>query len=222
MKLYKILEIYNDVKKEWNPEWSELTPSNVRHISNKQKRSSHTMLGMGLNAYVGTEDNDNFGDVTRISNPNEATATYLTAIATNLPPVLRNNPYLPIIRRVRQLRTRTDITMERLIPFDTASIVKDNEFFNNTWHKCLTVPPKDPDNITVLFPLINQFAHHLHLAASRNNMTTIKDPKLQQVLGWIHSLHNTIPGSIIDIHINNLMWRPNKYGFQLVIIDPIT
>jgi len=223
MKLDKILEVYDTPSPNWRPQFTELTPANKQTVNNRRKSPTHTMIGQGANAYVGTEDVDNFGDVTRISNAADPAHIYLLAIAESLPTYLRNNPYLPIIRKVHQTQRRIDITLERLIPFDTPSIIENESFIERVWNKCLTIPFDGPHPIPTRRsqPIANTFALFLHESAADGDTTHIKDPRLQQVLLWIHSLHTSNWRTTVDIHRHNLMWRPNKYGFQLVITDPL-
>jgi hypothetical protein len=230
MKILKLLEIYDDPTDTWAQDggtWSAMPPRAKRAVTRIRDRPNHKMLGSGLNAYVGTNDNANFSPVTRIAGEEDSTNVYLEMIATgSIPEELKGNPYLPKVLSIKKPKGIYQITLERLIPFETPSIITKSDFFRSIWKKCLTEPYPDEDNNKYDLPT-HKFATTLQRAAYKPAvcMSLIKDPQLIEVLQWIGSYErkkNPITNNYFacDIHAGNLMWRPGKYVFQIVIADP--
>lgn len=226
MKILNILETYDDPNDTWD---SKKKYTNLPHISQQlidkaRRLPNHKMLGAGVTAYVGTDDNDNFSDVVRLSIKGEPTSVYLTYIYRYLPKELRNNPYLPIVRESKSTRTQTYIKMERLIPFNTPSIISNIDFMKACWDKWFHVPFPRAFDPTHLIAVIG-CANILNTVANRGDGREIKDPLLNEALLWINTLKKQLIkiGRYVgtDIHYGNIMWRPNQHGFQLVIVDPL-
>ena len=212
-----LCEIYDDPEDEWtdpdNQDTTFVNPHTRDIIDQKRTSASHRYMGAGSNAYVGTQDIDNFGDVHRISDRDEGGALFLEALWNTTS--MHNNPYMPRVRSIEHDKTTTIIVSERLIPFDTPSIAN-KRLMTVLLGTCFTPEFHSTDNANPY-----DFARILFkLAYNNTNYKYIKDPLLLNAIEFINNVKDEY-NAALDIHIGNLMWRMTYPRPQMVIVDPI-
>lgn len=137
-----------------------------RTIKAARKTPTHKFIGAGLNAYVGTNDNDNFGPVHRISSKDDGGAIYLQAVAN----LKLNNPFLPKVERIEQGSSdlvQVAIT-ERLIPFDTPAILDNDKLMTMLFQRYF-IP------YGTQYDVMNYCYDYIDIAINENNYEAIKD-----------------------------------------------
>lgn len=179
-------------------------------IKKQRANSTHKMLGMGSFAYVGTNDDENFGDVHRISKADEGNSTYLTAIAST--PSIQSNPYLPKVRNIKTGNGSRTVTLERLVPFTTPGYYKNKTLLTTLWNQWFHIPIVSSGAFRSQIELAMETAMSL--------MKIVKDPLLKQALLFIEKVAKE-QNLEYDIRTSNMMWRPTQFGPQLVFTDPL-
>lgn len=189
----------------------------TKDVARKQQQApSHKQVGKGGYAYVGTDDDDNFGDVHRVADFAEGGSTFLRAVFADKR--THYNAFFPKVRSVVNNQHTTVVITERLLPFtstfsDELVVAVGTRYFEE-YQKLIKEP-------MINFELSHHDAFVYTLAQSFYHPDTIKLPQLKAAVSWIKTLAQTHPGSMYDIHSGNIMWRPGQYQPQLVFTDPI-
>lgn len=236
MKLFEIFEtdedIFKDARFRTDADFritNRMNDKQYDRLRNHIYDPNRKPLGIGSKAYVDTKDANNWKSVTRTSRTSDGTFIFLEAIYNT--PTIQTNPYLPKVKQItKDVNVGYSIT-ERLIPISRSEFGPDN---NDTAHSpyieailnkmfYLDKLPEHLDNVVntpenwkhLVLPFL------LNVAVANPQANWIKDPQLKQAAEFINSVRSQIPDGSIDIHSENLMMRPAKFGVQLVITDPI-
>lgn len=227
----KLFEIYQSTPDDtWYDDAisTDISGSALRRVSDLRKNPNHKFLGSGGFAYVGTDDDENFGDVYRVASATEGGSMYHRFLSSH-PMIAEKNLFFPRIRSVdhnKELTQGVDhqtSVMERLLPYNTPAI-HDNlrlmraivtRYLNaGAYDICNKLSPRtEPSWGSALVLAIRH-------ALQNYNTEYIKDPKLMQAIKILHMMEEQMPDTGFDIHYGNLMWRPNAYQPQLVFTDP--
>jgi hypothetical protein len=226
MKLFEIIDSSDEPYDPLEDFWDDLDPddstqrlSDLRTAAQKIRRKpNHKMIGSGSYAYVGTDDDDNFGDVKRISRTTDGTAIYLSAIANT--PAIQSNPYFPKVRNITKRKLQTSI-IERLVPLYTSAFFENEPMMRKVHDQIFTDPidPKLWPDFPRSFDMV--IADVLQSCLYDEGWDLIRDPKLIEALQFINKIAGTMKDAYVDMSVNNMMWRPTQFGPQLVITDPL-
>lgn len=220
-------EPYPDSIDDWSmlhPETEQFlkSPSLVRAIQRRRKRPSHKMIGSGSFAYTGTDDNDNFGDIHRLSSNDDGTSIYLQTIART--PSLQINPYFPKVRNIQVGRKNQTTVMERLIPIYTTAIVENEQMMMKVWNQIYIDSPDTTHWFDFPEGMIDLIAEDIGdcIKGDEDIINKIKDQNLLKATQVIGQIVSTYEDRVrIDTHPGNIMWRPTQFGPHIVITDPI-
>lgn len=216
----KLCEIYTTPKDEWANKvyraGTDLSSAASNKVAQARKQQSHKFLGAGGFGYVGTDDDDNFGDVKRIANADDGGSMYLKYIAEH--PEVMDNPFFPQVRAVADYDYDDNVQVtitERLIPFDTPAISQNSKLMQAIWTRYFTEPWTNEvkNNFT------EWLTEELRMALVSTSTAAIKDPYLEQAVTLLKKMRQYLRTEI-DMHAGNIMWRPHPYQPQLVFTDP--
>lgn len=217
----QIAELYSAPKTDWGSVGRPMTKTHKSlnaAVIQQRNTPNHTFLGNGSYAYVGTNDDANFGDVHRIALQDDGGSVYLNYIAAH--PNLRDNPFVPRVRAVKIDGEIQTTIVERLIPFDAKAIIG-NELLMHAICKRYFVDIS-PIYQTPRPGRITEFiTEELYRAIRHKNTENIKDDHLYEIIHVLCHLLDTYDTFEPDTHEGNLMWRPHPYQPQLVITDPL-
>lgn len=138
----KLSEIYQTPDDTWDldneADFIEQSARSAKLVAKQRQDPRHTYLGSGTFAYVGTNDDDNFGDVHRIASADDGGSIYLKYIVDH--PTIMDNPFFPKVREIAdrspQSKRNYQVTIiERLVPFNTKSIVHNSLLMTAIWNR---------------------------------------------------------------------------------------
>ena len=196
----KLCELFDDPADTWkdgrsNSQRNAMTPQVIDAVGKARQQHNHKFIGAGLNAYVGTDDADNFGPVQRIANDKDGGSIYLSAIAE----AKSTNPFFPKVQSITHDADASVHTaiIERLIPFETESILGSIPLMKSIWESYFTDEWQDAAGyeMSTCFMVLND-------AVYTGNFSEIKDAQLKEALKFIRTLatrHNLDA----DIHERN-------------------
>lgn len=227
----KLSEIYQSTPDDtWDDDaiTTDISSSALQRVNDLRKNPKHKFLGSGGFAYVGTDDDENFGDVYRVASADDGGSMYHRFLASH-PTIAEKNLFFPRIRMVDHaddypsgINHQTTI-MERLLPYSTPAIHNNLRLMRAIATRYLNAGAHDI--CTKLSPRVEPSWGEAIILAIRHALQNgddeyIKDPKLMQAIKILHMIEQQLPDTGFDIHYGNLMWRPNAYQPQLVFTDP--
>lgn len=219
MKLYEIFADPEDTWKEDRPLMNDIPDEMEQLVNKKRAAKNHKMLGAGINAYVSTDDYENFGDVSRISSDADGGAVFLQHLVADKK--YATNPFFPKVRKLTKNGEVQVAVIERLIPFKTGAILNSlplmaalwSSYFNEPWAEAIADWGRNP--------MINVHAVMDECVNNRTIDAVVKHPKLKEALYLIRNMMDEYDVPESDIHSGNIMWRMSLHSPQLVIVDPI-
>jgi len=223
----KLSEIYQTPDDNWDEENDmgtvELSPKSSKLVNKHRLDKNHKYLGSGSYAYVGTNDDDNFGDVHRIANADDGGSMYLKYIADN--PSIMDNPFFPKVREIasrsKTARDNHQVTIvERLLPFRTESIYQNGLLMKAIWSKYFTITPQEAVKKYNCSGTAATIPYIIRNALVGYYTDELKDKRLIESIHILAKISGAIGDAEPDIHQGNIMWRMAPYQPQLVITDP--
>ena len=108
-------------------------------IKRAARKANHKSLGIGAYAYVGTDDDENFGDVARYAHVQDGGSLYLQFIANH--PAIAENPFFPRVQRTKAIGQQGQVSIvERLIPMKEPAVAS-VELLTAVCKRLFKVPP---------------------------------------------------------------------------------
>lgn len=133
-------------------------------------------------------------------------------------PYIASNPYFPRVYVVKIEKDRTGLIkikyqIEKLLDLKELGNTPEErgELLRSINRRILNQPPLLPLNLV----------HIISNATEDGNFTRIKDPLLLQAIELIRDLHDKLPGSYIDLHSGNILFRRTAQGLWPVLADPL-
>ena len=106
-------------------------------VKNLRTNKQHKYLGSGSYAYVGTNDDENFGDVHRVAGVDDGGSMYLQYLADH--PDIADNPFFPRVRKVEKADDMQVSIVERLLPFKTEAVYSNGPLIRAIWKRCFNI-----------------------------------------------------------------------------------
>lgn len=212
----KLCEIYETTPpNEYNRDEIRLGKKAKQLIDFKRTNDpSHAYVGSGSYAYAYTDDDANFGDVTRIGDTlstwTDFGYLYLEWVFKNK--LWEDNLFFPRVSSIATDNNITFVVSERLLPYGTSAIVDNSKLMRAIYNRLFNVFASDSSNFRAVIP------QALRYIAREQEWGDIKEPKLAEALQMIKK---QFPDSNWDLHAGNLMWRMTAYQPHLVLNDPI-
>lgn len=224
MKLSEIYQTPDDtwVSLEDEGEFMDLSPNASNQIYAHRQHPKHVYLGAGSYAYVGTNDDENFGDVHRISNADDGGSMYLKYLVDH--PEIMDNPFFPKVREVAQRspaskRNFQTTIVERLVPYDTKSIINNSLLTTAIWNRYVNITQNVASRKFYDLKGMAALPYIIAEAVNSGDVRYIKDPRLIEAVHILNKIRDMLDAET-DIHAGNIMWRMAPYQPQLVITDP--
>ena len=215
-------EILDDPEDTWHEDrrlMNDLPDDTQDAIEQLRQRKNHKMMGAGINAYAGTNDYENFGDVHRISSDSDGGAIFLDVVASN--PHYANNPFLPKVKSIKRSGETQTTIVERLVPFKTPAILNSGPLMKAVWDSYFVQSWEEAKPEWGYNPMLDVASVIDEAVKLPDPSSIIKHPKLIEAVQLIQQLVKTYDIPMTDLHNQNVMWRMSVYSPQLVITDPI-
>lgn len=219
MKLYELYTTPDDI---WDDVVGDAMMPHVASnvVKNLRTHKQHKYLGSGSYAYVGTNDDENFGDVHRIAGVDDGGSMYLKYLADH--PNVAMNPFFPRVHKVAKNEDTQVTIIERLLPFRTEAVCQNELLMKAIWGRYFNISQQEAvkkyncKSVAAAIPYIIQNALIEHYTGE------LKDKRLIEAMHILTKISGAIGNVDIDIHPGNIMWRMAPYQPQLVITDPFT
>jgi len=218
----KLSEIYQTPDDAWDDENEDDTVE-LPHIAqnivkNLRTNKQHKYLGSGSYAYVGTNDDENFGDVHRIAGVDDGGSMYLQYIADH--PDIAKNPFFPRVHRVEKEKDTQVSIVERLLPFRTEAVYMNGLLMKAIWSKYFNISQQEAVKKYNCSSPAATIPYIIRNALVGYYTDELKDKRLIEAIHILAKISGAIGDAEPDIHQGNIMWRMAPYQPQLVITDP--
>lgn len=218
MKLSEIYQTPDDIWDEENEDGVVELPHTAQNVvKNLRSHKRHKYLGSGSYAYVGTNDDDNFGDVHRVAGVEDGGSMYLKYLAAH--PDFMDNPFFPRVRKVETEKDTQVTIVERLLPFKTDAVYSNGPLIRAIWKRYFNITIED-----AIHEYGGSFQHAipyvLRKALINDYVGDIKDEVLVDAVHKLVQIAQALGDVEVDLHQGNIMWRMAGYQPQLVITDP--
>lgn len=219
MKLSEIYQTPDDIWDEENEDGTVELPHTAQNIvKNLRTNKQHKYLGSGSYAYVGTNDDENFGDVHRVAGVDDGGSMYLQYLANH--PDIADNPFFPRVRKVEKADDTQVSIVERLLPFKTETVYSNGPLIRAIWKRYFNITIEE-----AFHEYGGSFQHAipyvLRKALIHNNTKEIKDEMLIDAIHKLIAIAEELGDVEYDLHQGNIMWRMAGYQPQLVFTDPL-
>lgn len=220
----KLSEIYQTPDDTWDEENEdgvvELPDSGQKLVSKIRSKKNHKYLGSGSFAYVGTNDDNNFGDVHRIAGADDGGSMYLKYLADH--PDIMDNPFFPRVRKISGggRRDHQVSVVERLLPFRTEAVYSNGPLIRAIWKRYFNITVEE-----AMHEYGGSFQHAMpyvirNALVYNTTMDKIKDENLISAIRTLKQIKESLGDVEFDLHQGNIMWRMAGYQPQLVFTDP--